>query len=73
LTADGDFHVHLEGTLALDEERAFNAGSEGDGAGYALGLDGFDFREASAGFEVGVDDVVSGLGTERQWVGEKKR
>jgi len=73
LAADGDFHVHLEGALALDEEWAFDARGEGDDAGDALGLDCFEFCEAATGFDVGVDDIVGSLGGKRHWKAEKKR
>src|SRR5208337_706244 len=54
--------MHFEGAFALDREGALHARGKSDGGGDALGLNCFDFGYAATGFEVGIDDVVGGLG-----------
>ncbi len=66
LAVQGNFHVQLEGAHALDEEGTFGVRAEGDGAGDAFGFDGFDFVQATAGGDVFGNDVVYGLGGQRQ-------
>jgi len=66
LPIEGDFHVQLQWPHALDDEGAVGAGAEGDGAGDALGLHGFDFLNAASRRDVVGDDLVNGLRRERR-------
>jgi len=56
-----EFHVHFEGAGAFDDEGALRTRAEGDGAGDALGLNGFDLVQATAGDEILGEDFVGGL------------
>jgi hypothetical protein len=53
--------VHLQGTLELKHKGAFHISREGDSAGYALGLDGFEPVDSPASVERFLDDFIGGL------------
>src|ERR1700676_4480685 len=72
LPAEGDFHVQLQGPLQLDYKRPVRARTEGDGAGDALGLDGFEpIHSAARGDGLGDDFVGRLRGSGQREKGQK--